>query len=727
MLPTARRRRSVAIEDPDGIELSPKRAGTQTQTRTPMATVGDQFCQPSSENKTGTNNLLQRDLEDLRCKGVNLTVKQLLAKSFKNYRSRQSLTSERATEIMNKTLSENDVPDGALLSGTPMIPPTVRIGSMLLEQIECEEIQREMRIPYEFPVKREEKHSTLQSALESLASQSNESTAVAAGLDDYANQLLTTHTFTKHDLPPEPLAYPGNHLPWPVLWKSVPSYRQGDIYIFVGDTVYAPMSGIIKAGQFLVPLDVPVGFKIEEKHVEVTLRELLAANGVNLANAQHYRMLQGFLQKAGVHIRADYADRLRGIGAKLKLLPPIDLTMGTLPLICKYPDIYMTALGRRLHGAVVVDTSGDHAPIRNQTFLTTIYSEPLTFELRRQILIHFDAEIALKTIADRYKCTIRSVHETIGTRILIERHRIDEHLLENPLDTPSGSEDVPLDEKTTPTSTIGDVMRPRNKIRRTHYVDLNKLVWKHFKDCQASGVQINGKHLKDQAMRYAKEMGLESFRGSEGWLDAFKRRHRIDLKTMTGFPVCYENDMFDEVDKECRDLSPLEHHHLHQNSFMSNHHHNRPEDFATNFFSNLTFPSVPEPTPSSSSSSTLQNMINMMNHSSTSSSSTSGVFQSAPHSELLTSSSGEFGEIPNNQDTIYNVMRSCQIKVADKEVSHALDTLRTYILARDPPAMSLLVPLQERLAETSTNSVSQADAPAAQTQPQQSSVTASTS
>lgn len=35
-------------------------------------------------------------------------------------------------------------------------------------------------------------------------------------------------------------------------------------------------------------------------------------------------------------------------------------------------------------------------------------------------------------------------------------------------------------------------------------------------------------------------LGLHNFKGSEGWLDSFKRRHNIDLKTMTGQPVIYE-------------------------------------------------------------------------------------------------------------------------------------------------------------------------------------------
>eukprot|EP00081_Caenorhabditis_elegans_P017498 NP_497682.2 Uncharacterized protein CELE_Y53G8AM.8 [Caenorhabditis elegans] len=709
----------------------------------------------------------QKDLNELRNRGPNMTVKQLLAKNFKNYKVRQSLTSELATEFVNRTLSENDVPMGALI-----MPPMEDVQESIVKESKTYNYAAASggSLPFSNPhsegilirspaikgphtlrdvldslgsVGTPAANQTLKDVLGSFNSQQpidptpsktlkdvlgsldldndydlklkmegldhdlkvESPTDAELGLDEFANQILSSK-YKGTSLDTDHTAYPGNHLPWPVLWKNpVPKYIQGEIYCYVDGCTYSPMSEIIKSGKFMVPLDHPVEFIFKDRPILVTMEELLTANGINMSKAQHYRMLQGLLQKSGVHIRADYAERLHefqalmdGLEIEDKPRPALKLSSDKLPLMCIYPDIYMNALGRRIHGAVIVDSSGDNYPLPNKSYETTVYSESLPFESRRQILIIYDAEIPILEISRRFSCTVRSVQETIGTRTLITRHQIAEFLLENP-----ESPDSP-DITTAPSknSTIGDMMRPKSKIRRTHYVDLNKMVWRHFKDCQAAGIQINGKQLKDQAMRYAKDMGLESFRGSEGWLDAFKRRHRIDLKSMTGYPVCYENDMYEEVDKECRELD-MESHMLHQQppSFFPQ---SAPDEFAASFFSSLSgFPQqmvVQEP-PTTSSSNHLQNMINSM------------MTPPVVDSRMMpsTSSAGASGASASSQepdgggDTIFNVMRSCQIKVADKEVSHALDTLRTYILEHDPAAMSLLVPLQERLATTSSGAI----------------------
>ncbi|KAL4003172.1 Tc5 transposase DNA-binding domain family protein [Acanthocheilonema viteae] len=80
------------------------------------------------------------------------------------------------------------------------------------------------------------------------------------------------------------------------------------------------------------------------------------------------------------------------------------------------------------------------------------------------------------------------------------------------------------------------------KRRRTVYVRLNMQMWNFFCQCRDQKIWLNGRQLKEQALKIAHELGLHSFKASEGWLDSFKRRHCIDLKTMTGKPVIYEAD-----------------------------------------------------------------------------------------------------------------------------------------------------------------------------------------
>uniref|UniRef100_A0A915BJA8 HTH CENPB-type domain-containing protein n=2 Tax=Parascaris univalens TaxID=6257 RepID=A0A915BJA8_PARUN len=80
------------------------------------------------------------------------------------------------------------------------------------------------------------------------------------------------------------------------------------------------------------------------------------------------------------------------------------------------------------------------------------------------------------------------------------------------------------------------------KRRRTNFVGLNIMMWRFFCDCRDQGIVLNGRQLKEHALTIARQLGLHNFKGSEGWLDSFKRRHNIDLKTMTGHPVIYETD-----------------------------------------------------------------------------------------------------------------------------------------------------------------------------------------
>ncbi|VDM96914.1 unnamed protein product [Thelazia callipaeda] len=84
------------------------------------------------------------------------------------------------------------------------------------------------------------------------------------------------------------------------------------------------------------------------------------------------------------------------------------------------------------------------------------------------------------------------------------------------------------------------------KKRRTVYVSLNKQMWDYFCQCRKQKIWLNGRQLKEQALKIAHELGLCNFKASEGWLDSFKRRHCIDLKAMTGKPVVYETD-FEEA------------------------------------------------------------------------------------------------------------------------------------------------------------------------------------
>ncbi|MCP9259441.1 Major centromere autoantigen B [Dirofilaria immitis] len=90
---------------------------------------------------------------------------------------------------------------------------------------------------------------------------------------------------------------------------------------------------------------------------------------------------------------------------------------------------------------------------------------------------------------------------------------------------------------------IADVLSNRISIFRTSWSDLFTLKRRRtVYVLSGPKIWLNGRQLKEQALKIAHELGLHSFKASEGWLDSFKRRHCIDLKAMTGKPVIYEAD-----------------------------------------------------------------------------------------------------------------------------------------------------------------------------------------
>ncbi|ULT98684.1 hypothetical protein L3Y34_000209 [Caenorhabditis briggsae] len=661
--------------------------GDLGQKKEPAAYIPD----PESE-------ALHQQMAHLKTHGMsNITLKDFIGKNSKNFKTRQSIVTDRAAQLVHITLRENVVPEGAVFFGLPTIKKDKKKSlasgeapeftwqteggskavstTVVPPQQTISDVLSKIRTSSDSPMP-SKKPCPAEVGLENLVSRANLSKSPESSIL-------------------EPRAYPGNHLPWPLFWKQVPPYEIGEevFYCHVENCTYSPMTEIIKAGIFLVPLDESVDFEYNGKVVQLTLNEIFEANGINMIGSpQHYRMLQGVFQKAGIYIKGDYAKRLHqmqmgkgedGQAAPKLYLPPIQLTANKLPLICIKPDVYMSYLGRRIHGAVIVDTSGDKDPLPGQTFLTTIYSEPLSLHRRCQILIAFDVGKSIPEISALIGCSERSIKETLCTRILIDRHLVDQYLEELEAEEESKNPEMMRQQQ------------PKNKIRRTHYVDLNKLVWKYFKDCQASGQMINGKMIKDQAMRYARDMGLESFRGSEGWLDAFKRRHRIDLKAMTGYPVCYENDMFDEVEKECRDLDMESHlNNLPGSSYISNG-NSAPDEFAASFFNSFSGFSQPMLNQVVNSHQQTQepNLQTMINHMMTNTSMVPPTM--VPQPSLIPPSTSNSSQAP---ETANNVMRSFQIKQNDKEIESLLTKLRQYILDHDQESINLLVPLQERLS-----------------------------
>ena len=92
---------------------------------------------------------------------------------------------------------------------------------------------------------------------------------------------------------------------------------------------------------------------------------------------------------------------------------------------------------------------------------------------------------------------------------------------------------------------------PSNRKRRhlsSTYEDVNELTWKWFQDAVRKNALITGPLIKEQAKRYAKQLGKPEFTASNGWLESFIKRNNIVFKGMLSDillgPVSFEKSTF---------------------------------------------------------------------------------------------------------------------------------------------------------------------------------------
>ena len=65
-------------------------------------------------------------------------------------------------------------------------------------------------------------------------------------------------------------------------------------------------------------------------------------------------------------------------------------------------------------------------------------------------------------------------------------------------------------------------------------MDLDKAVLSWFNEMRAQNIPISGPMICHKAIDFAKKLGLENFKASNGWLQRFKHRHGIVFKVMAG-------------------------------------------------------------------------------------------------------------------------------------------------------------------------------------------------
>lgn len=101
-----------------------------------------------------------------------------------------------------------------------------------------------------------------------------------------------------------------------------------------------------------------------------------------------------------------------------------------------------------------------------------------------------------------------------------------------------------------PANTLSTILKEKDKIRKaaeeSHFAPerkrlklssfpkLEDAMFEWVKQMRDKNVPLQGGLIREQAERFAKQMGLPSFQASTGWLDKFKSRHGIVQKVMSG-------------------------------------------------------------------------------------------------------------------------------------------------------------------------------------------------
>ncbi|KAK5986621.1 HTH CENPB-type domain-containing protein [Trichostrongylus colubriformis] len=505
----------------------------------------------------------------------------------------------------------------------------------------------------------------------------------------------------------------------PPFWKLPivvsKGYRGG---YYVHGVKYVQMTTLIHNEALAVPLEVPIRLEIEGEIKTFTFNKLLLVNGIAINDPNQCGEISKIfttsvlliLHSIAEHLLCNCGPNPLNPHAEIKLdCEPITVSAEQPPIVSHKPQYFAMASYNSLGSNEIFDPSKPSAPspaiseplpIFEDTkpcFQETPQSEqllplpqrpniPLTARQKGLVVTHFDTGASLEELAVKFRVPIEAIEHIILNRAEVIRDQTAALMAENDMD----------DDR----ERIATGGRKRSKVRRTSFVGLNILMWRFFKDCRDNGIVLNGKLLKEHAMMISRQLGLENFKGSEGWLDAFKRRHRIDLKLMSGVPVNYEETDEDRMEDDHDDS---------QNSSkqfnISQVHSEGTTAALLDCVEKAVAPpkaSVPPVAVVSIANTKPLDLNNLFgsNEGVPAAASVNGTpsSQASParmHQQVF--------PLPPSDEKgfIAAVVKSAAVRVYDKELSSALETVRSYILSNDASAMPTFLELQMKLAAIS--------------------------
>lgn len=102
------------------------------------------------------------------------------------------------------------------------------------------------------------------------------------------------------------------------------------------------------------------------------------------------------------------------------------------------------------------------------------------------------------------------------------------------------------------------------RMRLPSMATLDDAVYKWFSQLRSCGMAVRGIEIQAAAERLSKQMGLEQFKASSGWLFRFRRRHNISNKKISGEILSADFEAVEPFIKELDDLIKKEGYQLSQ-------------------------------------------------------------------------------------------------------------------------------------------------------------------
>ena len=75
--------------------------------------------------------------------------------------------------------------------------------------------------------------------------------------------------------------------------------------------------------------------------------------------------------------------------------------------------------------------------------------------------------------------------------------------------------------------------------------ELNKAVYAWFTRVRTQNIPVSGPLLQAQAVIFAKQLGFDEFKGSNGWLENFRKRFNIRFQSVSGEGASVDIDVVD--------------------------------------------------------------------------------------------------------------------------------------------------------------------------------------